>query len=629
VKDGALAAEASDDLRHVLAMLVQHHLDGQPQGPHIRRVVGPLQCLELGDDGVRRLDLAAPARVKPSAASTVCRRRRKPAARARSSASCLTRCSSSWLMPSWMPTVPRRQSRFTWALGDASSTKGSKARHRRQQLADQADLDEHRRRRPGERDRQGRSPASIAQDRAARRVVDLGLQAASDLAGADDAAFAPARIVDLHEQIGHRAGMAFAHPRRLARLGQALEREQAHRLEHPVARRFAGVDADQRLVDEAAEDVEQRPGVDRAVFAVRGDGLGQPQREAADEHAEPPKHRLLVRVEQRMAPFERGLQRLVARHRVARAAGEQAQALSEPLMQALHAQQLDARRRELDGQRQTVELAADRAYDGRGRRLESETAVDRTRPFDEQADCAEALVGDILRPGQRQRRQLEDLLVCRRSDSWLVTRRWTAGAARCRLRTKATAASSRCSQLSMRRSSERLATVAARRSVGGPAPSSVTPKERAAAMARAAGSCTAAASTQATPSLQRAARRVATASARRGLADAAGPGERDQAVRRHQAVERGQLGLAADQGRGRLGQGAFGGCRGRRRSRGGIILDRCHEPVAAPGHGGDRLRSEHLAQRAHVDVEVGLLDDHVGPDEVEQLVLRDRAIAPG
>ena len=58
------------------------------------------------------------------------------------------------------------------------------------------------------------------------------------------------------------------------------------------------------------------------------DGLGSLEREAAHEHAEPPKQPLLGLLQQVVAPGDRAAQRLLARGQVARAAGQQRQAVA-------------------------------------------------------------------------------------------------------------------------------------------------------------------------------------------------------------------------------------------------------------------------------------------------------------
>src|SRR5438309_4446406 len=52
------------------------------------------------------------------------------------------------------------------------------------------------------------------------------------------------------------------------------------------------------------------------------------------------------------------------------------------------------------------------------------------------------------------------------------------------------------------------------------------------------------------------------------------------------------------------------------------------EPIASPGNGGYRLRSEDLAQGADLHLKVVLLHHQPGPDQLEQLLLGDQALAP-
>jgi hypothetical protein len=52
------------------------------------------------------------------------------------------------------------------------------------------------------------------------------------------------------------------------------------------------------------------------------------------------------------------------------------------------------------------------------------------------------------------------------------------------------------------------------------------------------------------------------------------------------------------------------------------------EAVAAARNGGDGLRTEQLAQRADVHLQVVFLDHHAGPDDVDQLALRDEPARP-
>jgi len=51
------------------------------------------------------------------------------------------------------------------------------------------------------------------------------------------------------------------------------------------------------------------------------------------------------------------------------------------------------------------------------------------------------------------------------------------------------------------------------------------------------------------------------------------------------------------------------------------------EPIPPAGNGRDRVRPEQLAQRRDLHLQVVLLDDELRPDDVQQFVLRDHAIA--
>jgi hypothetical protein len=68
---------------------------------------------------------------------------------------------------------------------------------------------------------------------------------------------------------------------------------------------------------------------------------------------------LLVLREEAIAPLDRRAQSLLAFRQIARSSGEELEALIEALEQVLLREQLDSRCRELDGERQIVETAAD------------------------------------------------------------------------------------------------------------------------------------------------------------------------------------------------------------------------------------------------------------------------------
>ncbi len=85
------------------------------------------------------------------------------------------------------------------------------------------------------------------------------------------------------------------------------------------------------------------------------------ERRAAAEHGKAGEHSSLVIREQVVAPVERLVQRLLARREVVRAAGEKPQPLRQPVEHGLRTERADARRRELDGEREAVDAPADLA----------------------------------------------------------------------------------------------------------------------------------------------------------------------------------------------------------------------------------------------------------------------------
>jgi hypothetical protein len=149
---------------------------------------------------------------------------------------------------------------------------------------------------------------------------------------------------------------------RLAGVCQLRRGELADRLEQ--AETSLGL-AHEVLVDERSENVELRV----------ADGLGRVQREPAGEEGEPCEELPLRVVEQVVAPLDRGLERPLALRRVARAGGQERKSAVEAGKQRGRAEELRARGRELDRERQAVEPSADlrdlRAVRGRAPRCRS------------------------------------------------------------------------------------------------------------------------------------------------------------------------------------------------------------------------------------------------------------------
>ncbi len=110
------------------------------------------------------------------------------------------------------------------------------------------------------------------------------------------------------------------------------------------------------------------------------------------------------------------------------------------------------------------------------------------------------------------------------------------------------------------------------------------------------------------------------------LADAADAGDREQAVLVDLVAQGREVAITADQLRQLPGR-ATRQRRRRRRRRADLVVQRQREAVAPARHGRDGLGPEQLAQRPHVNLEVVLLDDHVGPDTIDQFALGQRAVA--
>ncbi len=69
------------------------------------------------------------------------------------------------------------------------------------------------------------------------------------------------------------------------------------------------------------------------------------------------------------------------------------------------------------------------------------------------------------------------------------------------------------------------------------------------------------------------------------------------------------------------------GSRGSRRQLRDLLAQRRREAITAPWNGRDGLRPEQFAQAADLHLQVVLLDHQTGPDELQQFVLADRAVA--
>ena len=103
----------------------------------------------------------------------------------------------------------------------------------------------------------------------------------------------------------------------------------------------------------------------RCNVLVAGDGLRGVEVESAHEHRQPAEQDALGFGQQRVRPVDRGAQGLLAPHRGARAAGQQAEAVVQAVEDLGQRQRAHPRGRELDGERHAVEPLADLRH-GRG-----------------------------------------------------------------------------------------------------------------------------------------------------------------------------------------------------------------------------------------------------------------------
>ena len=180
-----------------------------------------------------------------------------------------------------------------------------------------------------------------------------------------------------------------------AALGQALERVVADGVEQVVARFFAREgDRDDRLVDERGEQVVDRCLVESVVFS---DGEQRGARRAASVHRELVQQRLLVWVQELVAPVHERVEG--GADRVGwRPVAEQREVALDERAELFEPEDVDARGGELEREREPVHPAGDLGGEwcGRGGQLES-------RP---RGACARGKQLDRRRVGRVRRRRV-------------------------------------------------------------------------------------------------------------------------------------------------------------------------------------------------------------------------------
>ena len=134
-------------------------------------------------------------------------------------------------------------------------------------------------------------------------------------------------------------------------------------------------------------------------------------REAAGEHRQTVQYCALVVVQERVAPVDRRLERLLASHGRAGAAAEEAEPILKPVAHLARAQDPEARRGQLDGEWHPVQPTADLDDRSDVRFVERELRAGAPRALDEQLDGFESRhrleIGWSVFAGHAQRRDPE------------------------------------------------------------------------------------------------------------------------------------------------------------------------------------------------------------------------------
>ncbi len=178
------------------------------------------------------------------------------------------------------------------------------------------------------------------------------------------------------------------------------------------------------------------------------------QRPPADEDRQPAEHRALGWTQQLVTPVDQGMQGLLARQRAARAAGEQAKALVEPVQQRLRAHGAQANGGQLQRQREAVQPPADRHQRSGSGQGHLEIGIGGQGAVEEEGDRlvrTDAFAGVADTRCLRRQRQCRHAVAgspSTRSTSRLVQSSVTPGQARNSVSATCAHASTRCSQLS-------------------------------------------------------------------------------------------------------------------------------------------------------------------------------------
>ena len=169
----------------------------------------------------------------------------------------------------------------------------------------------------------------------------------------------------------------------LAGLDELLAGVLADGLEHPVARRGPAVNEDEGSIDEPGQPVHQLELVHRR-RAVADDprrGIGGP---APGEDRQPAQETSIVLGQEIPAPVDQGVKRLLARDGRPPAAGQEPEPVAEAKGDVIGRHRRDARRSELDRQRDPIEAPADLGHAAHVRLGQREARIDRHGTLGEQ-----------------------------------------------------------------------------------------------------------------------------------------------------------------------------------------------------------------------------------------------------
>ena len=213
---------------------------------------------------------------------------------------------------------------------------------------------EERRRHPDRRPRLGlEAPLEGGPE-----IVELRIEAVEPV----DHRRAAHRLLGLDREGRVHGQVTVRHGGRLAGRDELFARVLADRLEHPVPHRVA-VHEHERAIDEAGQTVFQVEGIHPAGVVADDPGRHR-DRPAPAEHRQAPEQAAVLVVEEVPAPIDHRVERLLARDGRPAAPGQQTEPVAQPHRDVVRRHRRDARRRELDRQRDAVESLAD--LDDRG-----------------------------------------------------------------------------------------------------------------------------------------------------------------------------------------------------------------------------------------------------------------------